>query len=199
MGNLKYMEHLELTGQQSDGLAVMVVLAVLLYVLNIPMPLERSSNAPDEPFSKGEKGTMTIALSVDGQERGVYFMPPGATLSDLMPAIRTTIPREFDSDIGSHQLLTGDNIHLTVVAPSSPVIGKMSAAQSLALDLPIDINKVSFEELILVPGIGERTAAQIIALRGAKGSLRSLDELQELTGIKEIKFAKLKNYFFASP
>jgi competence protein ComEA len=80
-----------------------------------------------------------------------------------------------------------------------PQVGKMSAAQSLALDLPIDINKAGFEDLVLVPGIGEKTAVQIIALREAKGSLRSLEELQELSGMKEKKFDKLKKYFFALP
>lgn len=199
MGDLKYQEKLELTGKQSDGLAAMVALAVLLYVINILMPLWGSSATPAEPFSNREKGMLTIALNMDGQERGVYFMPPGATISDLMLAIRTTIPQEFDRDMGSHRLLTGDKIYLTSVAPSAPVMGKMSVAQSLALDLPIDINKANFEELVLVPGIGEKTAAQIIALRGSKGSLRRLEELKELRGIKEKKFDKLKKYFFALP
>jgi competence protein ComEA len=199
MGDLKYKEHLELTGKQSDGLAAMLALAVLLYVVNILMPLWGSSTTSAEPFSKREKGMLTIALNMDGQERGVYFMPPGTTISDLMPALRPSIPVEYDRGIVSRRLLTGDKIYLTRVAFSSPIIGQMGAAQLLALDLPMDINKASLEELILVPGIGERIAAQIIALRGAKGSLRSLEELQELTGIKETKFDKLKSYFFALP
>jgi hypothetical protein len=199
MGDLKYKEHLELTGRQTNGLAAMVALAVMLYVINVLMPLWGSSATPAEPFSEREKGMLTIALNMDGHERGVYFMPPGTTISDLMPALRPSIPGGYDRGTGSLRLLTGDKIYLTRVAPSSPIIGQMGAAQLLALDLPMDINKASLEELILVPGIGERIAAQIIALRGAKGSLRSLEELQELTGIKEIKFDKLKKYFFALP
>lgn len=205
MGDLKYEEQLELTGQQAGGLAVMVALAVLLYVVNILIPLGGSSATRAEPFSTREKGMLTIALNMNGQERGVYFMPPGATISDLMLAIRTTIPAKFGRDMGSRRLLNGDAVYLTSVAPAlgtpflerCPHVGKMSAAQSLALDLPVDINKASFEDLILVPGIGEKTAAQIIALREAKGSLHSLEELQELSGMKEKKFDKLKKYFFA--
>lgn len=202
-----YKRHIELTGRQAYGLAVMVALAVLLYVINILMPLGGASATPAEPFSKREKGMLTIALNMDGQERGVYFMPPGATVFDLMTAIRTTIPPEFERGLGSHRLLTGDEIYLTSVAPAlgtpfferCPHIGKMSAAQSLALDLPVDINKAGFEDLVLVPGISEKTAAQIIALRESKGSLRSLEELQELSGMKEKKVDKLKKYFFALP
>jgi competence protein ComEA len=199
MGDLKYKEQRELTGRQTDGLAVMVALAVLLYVINVLMPMGGSSAAPAEPFSKREKGMLTIALKMDGQERGVYFMPPGSTVSDLMPAVRTTMPPEFEKGMGSRRLLTGDEIYLTSVAPAFPVLRKMSAAQSLALELPVDINKASLEDLVLVPGIGEKTATQIIALRESKGSLRSLEELQEITGIKDKKFDKLKKYFFALP
>jgi competence protein ComEA len=207
MGDLKYKEQLELTSQQADGLAVMVALAVLLYVINILMPVGGSSATPAEPFSKREKGMLTIALNLDGQERGVYFMAPGATISDLMTAIRTTIPLELERGMGSRRLQTGDEVYLTSVAPAlgtpflerCPHIGKMSAAQSLALDLPVDINKAGLEDLVLVPGIGEKTAMQIIALREAKGSLQSLEELQELSGMREKKFDKLKKYLFALP
>lgn len=199
MSELVHKEQLEITSQQSDGLVAMVALAVFLYVANSLLPFWGSSANPAEPFSKREKGMLAIALNVDDQERGVYFLPPEATINDFMLAIGTTIPRGFDRGMGSHRLLTGDKIYLTSAMPYSPVRGKMSVAQSLALDLPIDINKANFDELVLVPGIGARTAAQIIALRSAKGSLRSLAELKEIKGIKEKKFDKLKKYFFVLP
>lgn len=199
MGDLKYKEHIGLTGQQLDGLAAMVALAVLFYVIKVILPWGGYSTTPTEPFSYRGKGTLAIALNLDEQEQGVYFMPPEATISDLLLAIGTTIPREFDRGMVSRRLLTGDKVYLTSVLPSYPVLGKMRAAQSLALDLPVDINKASLEELILVPGVGEKTAAQIIALREAKGSIRSLEELTELSGIKNKKLDKLKNYFFALP
>jgi competence protein ComEA len=192
-------EQRELTGQQLDGLAVMVALAVFFTVINTFLPRWGSSATPTEPFSKKEKGTLTIALNMDGQERGVYFMPPGATIADLMPVIGTTSSPEFDAGIGSRRLLTGDKVYLTSVVSSSPVMGRMSAAQSLALDLPININQASFEDLVLVPGIGERTAAQIVVNRVAKGGFRSLEELKELSGIKEKKFDTLRKYFLALP
>ena len=194
-----YREQRELTGQQLDGLVAMVALAVFFTVINIFVPRWGSSATPTEPFSKREKGTLTIALNMDGQERGVYFMPPGATISDLMPAIGSTVPPDVDPGIGSHRLLTGEKVYLTSVVSSPPVIGRMSAAQSLALGLPININQASFEDLVLVPGIGERTAARIIALRETKGSFHSREELKELSGIKEKKFDAVKKYFLALP
>jgi len=199
MGNLNYKEYLKLTSQQSNGLAAIVVLAVWFYVLNILMSFWGSSAYPIEPYFHKEKGMMTIALNVDGQERGVYFMASGATVSDLLLAIGTTFPPDFDRGKGALKLLSGDKVFLSGVAPSSPVIGKMSVAQSLALDLPIDINKANLKELVLIPGIGEKTAAQIIAHREATGGVRSPEELMELRGIKEKKYKKLKQYFLSVP
>ena len=143
--------------------------------------------------------TLAIALNMDGQEQGVFFVPPAGRISDLMLALGLAVPRESDGDMGSRRLQAGDKVYLSSISPEPPVVGKMSAAQSLGLDLPIDINQASLEELILVPGIGERTAARIIAFRSAKKKFRNLAELMELRGIKENKFGKLKRYFFVSP
>jgi competence protein ComEA len=189
----------QLTDQQLDGLAAMVALAVFFTVINIFAPRWGSSSTPTEPFSKREEGSLTIALNMDKQERGVYFMPPGATISDFMPAIGTTIPLELNAGIGSRRLVAGDKVYLNSVESFPLVIGRMSAAQSLALGLPINLNQASFEDLVLVPGIGERTAARIIALREAKGRFRSREELKELSGIKEKKFDAVKKYFFVAP
>jgi DNA uptake protein ComE-like DNA-binding protein len=192
-------EQKELTGQQLNGLTALVALAVFLTVIKMFIPLWGTSATLPEPFSKKDIGTLTIALYMDGQERGVYFMPPGATIADLMRAAGATRSPEFDSEVDYHRLLTGDKVYLNSVASSPPVIGRMSAAQSLALDLPVDINQASFDDLVLVPGIGESTAARIIALREAKGGLRSREELKELSGIKEKKFDTIKKYFLALP
>lgn len=189
----------KLTGQQLDGLTAILSVAVLLYVINTCIPLGGFSRSLAEPLSKREKGTLTIAVSMDGQERGVYSLTPGARISDLMLSLGMTISPEFDGGEHSHRLLTGDAVNLSTLVSSPPVKGKMSAAQSLALDLPLDINQAGFEDLVLVPGIGEKTAAQILALRVTKGRLRSVDELKELSGIKDKKFDKLKKYFFVVP
>lgn len=192
-------EHKELTGRQLDGLTAMVALAVFLYVVKAFVPLWGSTTALSEPFLKKDKGMLTIALKIDGQERGVYSMPAGATISDLMFILgRANLP-DFDRSRGARRLQTGDEVCLTSVASSPPVVGRMSAAQSLAVGVPVDINTSGFEDLVLVPGIGEKTAARIIGLRAAKGRLRSLDELKELSGIREKKFEKLKKYFFVAP
>jgi len=60
----------------------------------------------------------------------------------------------------------------------------------------ININSAKVEELILLPGIGEKTAERIIALRNKRGQIKTLNELLEVKGIGEAKFQNIKKYLF---
>jgi competence protein ComEA len=84
---------------------------------------------------------------------------------------------------------------LLVISPAGEVtIGEMSAAGRLALGLRVDLNRALEEDLSLVPGIGDRMAAQIIQLRLEKGAFRDLSDLMTVPGIKEKKLNSLKDY-----
>ena len=60
----------------------------------------------------------------------------------------------------------------------------------------ININSASIEELIMLPGIGEKTAAKILLLRKERGKFRKLDEIMDVKGIGEIKFNKIKKFLY---
>jgi competence protein ComEA len=62
------------------------------------------------------------------------------------------------------------------------------------LGLRIDLNRASEKDLSLVPGIGDRMAAQIMRLRLEKGEFRDLSDLVMVPGIKEKKLNSLKDY-----
>jgi competence protein ComEA len=47
----------------------------------------------------------------------------------------------------------------------------------------------------MIPGIGEKTAWQIIQLRKKYGGFKNIDDLMAIRGIKEKKITKLKGYF----
>ncbi len=56
---------------------------------------------------------------------------------------------------------------------------------------PININTATFDELVLLPGIGEKTAARIIERRERTGGFKSLDELKEIKGMGQAAVEKL--------
>ena len=58
----------------------------------------------------------------------------------------------------------------------------------------IDLNKATREELIALPGIGEKIADDIIAYRVLHGSFKDLEELKNIGGIKDAKFNRIKYY-----
>lgn len=57
----------------------------------------------------------------------------------------------------------------------------------------ININKASVEELTSLPGIGSKTAQNIIDYRNRFGNFKSPDKLLKVKGIGSKKFDKLKN------
>ena len=57
---------------------------------------------------------------------------------------------------------------------------------------PLDLNTATAEELATLPGIGAELAGRIVAYREAHGGFDSVEEIMEVSGIGEGKFAALE-------
>lgn len=68
------------------------------------------------------------------------------------------------------------------------------AAPLEALEWQVNINTATVEELAGLPGIGEVLAERIVAYREAHGRFRRAEELLEVKGIGESKFADMKDW-----
>jgi len=60
----------------------------------------------------------------------------------------------------------------------------------------ININTADKETLLRLPGIGEKTAQNIIDLRNERGKFTSLEELIDVKGIGISKFNKIKKFLY---
>ncbi len=57
----------------------------------------------------------------------------------------------------------------------------------------VNINRATKEELESLPGVGEATSAAILAYREAEGAFETIEDLMRVPGIKEGRFARLKD------
>jgi competence ComEA-like helix-hairpin-helix protein len=81
------------------------------------------------------------------------------------------------------------------------VFKKSSGCNSCLIDIytdkktpgPLDINKATFEQLVGLPGIGEKTAENIILFRSKNGAFRSVDDLKSVSGVTGARLAQCKD------
>ncbi len=66
----------------------------------------------------------------------------------------------------------------------------------LPAEKSINLNSAKLEELITLPGIGQKTAQKIIDYRSTHKRFRNINELLEVKGIGESKLSKLKKYIY---
>lgn len=172
-------------------IAISVILAFIPFITYF-MPFLFDSKIPvlSTPGSASENSIIEV-VSEDG-ESGIYFAEPGTTASQLFSQAR--INGGIAQDL---RLQNGVKINLVPKAGHRElVIEKMEASKRLALGLPVDINRVSFDELRLIPGIGDAMAANIVEERLHIGRFEKLDQLLKIRGIKGKKLSKLRRYLY---
>ena len=78
----------------------------------------------------------------------------------------------------------------------SDTIAYVKKDYSSLTEKSIDINTAGIDELVRLPGIGEKTAEKIIELRKERGIFKRLQELMDVKGIGEVKFNKIKKFLY---
>jgi competence protein ComEA len=106
------------------------------------------------------------------------------------------------SHIAAHSEALETGTLITVVRASHGEmkvnLGRMEARKLLLFSIPLDLNRISSEDLCLIPGIGESLAREIVAYRDRRGGFRSAEELKQVRGIGEKKWRTLATYFRVS-
>jgi competence protein ComEA len=177
------------------GTAVVVLaVAALLVVVQVWPRDERGRTV----MAYGDPGAGPLVVDLhDGRERGgIFYMPAGAILADVLQAAEVPHRESFAKETLQRPLSFGMRIDIRRSAGVRPeaVTSPMTASTRLALNLPIDINSASAADLILIPGIGSKTAEKIVALREERKRFRNVDELMAVKGIKEKRLEGLRKY-----
>jgi competence protein ComEA len=180
------------TERQRDGAIVIVVIASIFFAISYFSSLF-PSQISDIPFGNKSFGPVVVGITGNVGFNGIFYVSEKARISDLLEVAGIRNPELFDQRMLSKRLATGKTV--VIESYDSLRIAEMNNANKLALGIPIDINKAAIEDLMLINGIGEKTAWQIIQFREKSGRYHKLEDLMKIRGIKEKKFRKLRRYF----
>lgn len=177
---------------QLRGAVIIVVLAFIFYSARWTFQYFQLSGG-NSAFEFGDKkcGSLIVELSGDTDNNGIYYLPEGTSLSGLLTKAGIKNTEDLEKAGLDHTLSTCDKI---VIVGSSVGIEKMDASTRLALDMPININGATAEDLMLIPGIGLKTATKIVELRKKRGGLSRIDDIKHTKGLGGKKFEGIKKY-----
>lgn len=137
-------------------------------------------------------GGAVVVVDVAGKVRhpGIVRLPLGSRVDDAVRAAGGPLPGATYDGLNRARKLT-DGEQVLVGVPASAGAGAASGAR--VADARIDLNAADVSGLDSLPGIGPVLAQKILDWRSEHGRFASVDQLREVSGIGESKFAALKN------
>ena len=177
--------------------AIVIVLAINIFYISKTLIGQNQTNALP-PFSEQKKGFITVELTGDSSSRGIYFLPAGSTLSGLLSRLEINNRNGFSKKDLERILVSGDVIKINKSDGGKQALVKDGLADSkrYVLDLPINVNTATAADLMLVPGIGEKTADAILETRKGLDGFKEMDDLLQVRGVGEKKLENFKKYLY---
>lgn len=132
-----------------------------------------------------------IVVHVCGEVKnpGVYFLNDGQRVYDAIMAAGGLTDAADESSINQAVLLE-DSQQIIILAKSDNTDKSMASGYS---DGKININKADITELTSLNGIGESRAKAIISYREENGQFKSIEDIMQVSGIKQSLFEKIKD------
>jgi comEA protein len=159
--------------------------------------------APQPPggaVPTGPTSPSVVVVAVAGKVRrpGLVRLPAGDRVADAIAAAGGVLP---GADIGllnvASRLSDGEQVLVAVPGatpdPVSTAPAAAGAGVTAASDAPVNLNTATVDQLDALPGVGPVTAAKILDYRTAHGPFRSIDQLRDVGGIGDVKFAALES------
>jgi competence protein ComEA len=144
------------------------------------------------PVSGSPSPAAVVVVAVAGAVRrpGLVRLPSGARVADAVAAAGGVRP---GTDLGTlnlaRRLVDGELVTVGGVAPAAGSPPGTAGAHGALVDL----NTATVGELDSLPGVGPVLAQRIVDHRTQHGPFATVDQLREVDGIGESRFAELRN------
>jgi competence protein ComEA len=163
-----------------------------------PQTVEASTVlAPGAPVRAAARQTaspeavLVVAVSGDVHRPGIVRLPAGSRVDDAIRAAGGAVrPTDLALVNLARKVADGEQVVVGAVAVSGAASG--AGAGAAAADGTVDLNAATAAQLEALPGIGPTLAQKIVDYRTGNGRFASVDQLREVSGIGESRYADLK-------
>ncbi|MFF4580938.1 helix-hairpin-helix domain-containing protein [Streptomyces sp. NPDC001373] len=182
-------------------LTVAVGFAVQQYAAARPQPVTAPAVlAPAPPAtpppvpgagSGGPGGRIVVDVGGKVRDPGVRRLPAGSRVEDALAAAGGVRPGADTTGLNRARLLVdGEQVLVGVTAQPAPPGGAGSGGGPGPG--PLSLGSATVEQLDGLPGVGPVLARHIVEFRSARGGFRAVEDLRQVDGIGERRFAELR-------
>ncbi|CRH88981.1 ComE operon protein 1 [Chlamydia trachomatis] len=177
--------------------------ALVAAVPKTEMTSSSSSQKKDKEKKLDEKGSSTILVDVKGAvaKPGLYELKAGARVNDAITAAggfaanadqkSINLAQKVSDEAVAYVAASGENI--SVVNSSAKTDTSSAESESADTDL-VNLNTATAADLQTITGIGAKRAADIIVYREANGGFKSVDDLNQVSGIGDKTLENIRPY-----
>ncbi len=126
---------------------------------------------------------VVIEVRGDVPRPGHHLVAP-PTVEEALRQAGVTEPPADARPVPEGHRVSWDGVEATVLGPSDPLL----------VGLPIDIDLAEAYAFEAIPGVGESTAARIVADREARGPFRSVDDLSRVPGVSASMVERMRPF-----
>ena len=146
---------------------------------------------PGITVSTPPSGTVVVAVAGKVRRPGLIRLPVGSRVDDALRAAGGVVTGVDPGLLNLARLLVDGEQVLVGIAPapgSGPASGGAPAAGG-----KVNLNTATVADLDALPGIGPVLAQHVVDWRTEHGRFASIDQLREVSGIGEAKYASLRD------